>query len=83
MRAGGGLPSAGRLTTVTPMPATPSTFANTRVIYGRDTLEQLRNDPPGVVDLIYIDPPFNSACTDELFWATAGERVFRRPARVK
>ena len=31
-----------------------------RVIYCGDNLEQLQKLPPACVDLIYIDPPFNS-----------------------
>ncbi|MBA3882405.1 MAG: hypothetical protein H0X73_06720 [Chthoniobacterales bacterium] len=31
---------------------------DTRVIYCRDNLDQLRKVPEGCVDLIYIDPPF-------------------------
>ena len=43
-------PSAGR----------PSALLDTRVIYCGDNLEQLAKLPAGCVDLIYIDPPFNS-----------------------
>ncbi|MEX0776107.1 MAG: hypothetical protein WD042_10410 [Phycisphaeraceae bacterium] len=38
----------------------PSALLDTRVIYCGDCLEQLKNLPPSCVDLIYIDPPFNS-----------------------
>jgi site-specific DNA-methyltransferase (adenine-specific) len=40
--------------------AKPSALLNTRVIYCGDNLEQLRKLPPACVDLISIDPPFNS-----------------------
>jgi DNA modification methylase len=38
----------------------PSSLLDTRVIYCGDNLEQLRKLPDACVDLIYIDPPFNS-----------------------
>ncbi len=38
----------------------PSAVIDTRVIYCGDNLEQLRKLPDACVDLIYIDPPFNS-----------------------
>ena len=38
----------------------PSAFLDTRVVYCGDCLEQLRNLPDACVDLVYIDPPFNS-----------------------
>ncbi|MEX0776122.1 MAG: hypothetical protein WD042_10485 [Phycisphaeraceae bacterium] len=37
-----------------------SSLLDTRVIYCGDCLEQLKNLPAACVDLIYIDPPFNS-----------------------
>jgi len=38
----------------------PSALLDTRVIYCGDNLEQLKKFPENSVDLIYIDPPFNS-----------------------
>lgn len=38
----------------------PSALVDTRVIYCGDNLEQLKKFPENCVDLIYIDPPFNS-----------------------
>lgn len=38
----------------------PSSFIDTRVIYCGDNLEQLKKLPDACVDLVYIDPPFNS-----------------------
>jgi DNA modification methylase len=38
----------------------PSSLLDTRVIYCGDNLEQLAKLPDACVDLIYIDPPFNS-----------------------
>jgi 16S rRNA G966 N2-methylase RsmD len=46
----------------------PSAVADTRVIYCGDNLEQLRRLPEGCVDLVYIDPPFNSNRNYEVFW---------------
>ena len=37
-----------------------SPLLDTRVIYCGDNLEQLAKLPDACVDLIYIDPPFNS-----------------------
>ncbi|MEO7723754.1 MAG: hypothetical protein ABIU29_03565 [Chthoniobacterales bacterium] len=36
--------------------------------YSGDNLEQLRKLPPACIDLIYIDPPFNSNGNYEVFW---------------
>ncbi|HUT33563.1 MAG TPA: hypothetical protein VNE39_08800 [Planctomycetota bacterium] len=38
----------------------PSSLVDTRVVYCGDNLEQLSKLPDACVDLIYIDPPFNS-----------------------
>ena len=38
----------------------PSALIDTRVVYCGDNLEQLAKLPDHCVDLIYIDPPFNS-----------------------
>ncbi|MFA5191956.1 MAG: hypothetical protein WC740_14595 [Verrucomicrobiia bacterium] len=46
----------------------PSALLDTRVIYCGDNLEQLRKLPDACVDLIYIDPPFNSNRNYEVFW---------------
>lgn len=37
-------------------------------MYCGDNLEQLPKLPPACVDLIYIDPPFNSNRNYEVFW---------------
>ena len=61
----------------TPAPATrsakSSALIDTRVIYCGDNLEQLRKLPPACVDLIYIDPPFNSNRNYEVFWGETKE----------
>ncbi len=42
-------------------PAKPSSLLDTRVVYCGDNLEQLAKLPDACVDLIHIDPPFNSS----------------------
>jgi len=51
----------------------PSAIVDTRVIYCGDNLEQLARLPDGCVDLIYIDPPFNSNRNYEVFWGETKE----------
>lgn len=43
----------------------PSSLIDTRVIYCGDCLEQLEKLPDTCIDLIDIDPPFNSNRNDE------------------
>lgn len=52
----------------------PSALVDTRVIYCGDNLDQLRNLPEACVDLIYIDPPFNSNRNYEVFWGETKEK---------
>ena len=47
---------------------------DTRVIYCGDNLEQLKKLPEHCVDLIYIDPPFNSNRNYEVFWGETKEK---------
>lgn len=56
-----------------PRASRPSSLLDTRVIYCGDCLEQLRSLPHGCVDLIYIDPPFNSNRNYEVFWGETKE----------
>ncbi len=51
-----------------------SALIDTRVIYCGDNLEQLNRMPDGCVDLIYIDPPFNSNRNYEVFWGETKEK---------
>lgn len=51
-----------------------SALVDTRVIYCGDCLDQLRKLPDGCVDLIYIDPPFNSNRNYEVFWGETQEK---------
>ena len=62
------------------VPATklkPSSLLDTRVIYCGDNLEQLAKLPDACVDLIYIDPPFNSNRNYEVFWGSLREITSR------
>lgn len=43
-------------------------FMDTQVIYCGDNLDKLASLPDACVDLIYIDPPFNSNRNYEVFW---------------
>lgn len=52
----------------------PSTLVDTRIVYCGDCLEQLRKLPVACVDLIYIDPPFNSNRNYEVFWGETKEK---------
>jgi site-specific DNA-methyltransferase (adenine-specific) len=52
----------------------PSSLVDTRVIYCGDNLEQLKKLPDGCIDLIYIDPPFNSNRNYEVFWGETKEK---------
>ena len=55
-------------------PGRPSALVDTRVVYCGDCLEQLRRLPDACVDLIYIDPPFNSNRNYEVFWGETKEK---------
>jgi site-specific DNA-methyltransferase (adenine-specific) len=52
----------------------PSALVDTRIIYCGDCLDQLRRLPEHCVDLIYIDPPFNSNRNYEVFWGETKEK---------
>ena len=56
------------------MTTRPSSLVDTRVIYCGDNLEQLGKLPSACVDLIYIDPPFNSNRNYEVFWGETKEK---------
>jgi len=51
-----------------------SSLLDTRVVYCGDNLEQLAKLPDACVDLIYIDPPFNSNRNYEVFWGETKEK---------
>ena len=52
----------------------PSALLDTRIVYCGDCLDQLGKLPDGCVDLIYIDPPFNSNRNYEVFWGETKEK---------
>jgi len=52
----------------------PSSLLDTRVVYCGDNLEQLAKLPDKCVDLVYIDPPFNSNRNYEVFWGETKEK---------
>lgn len=54
--------------------AKPSSLVDTRVVYCGDNLDQLRKLPDACVDLVYIDPPFNSNRNYEVFWGETKEK---------
>ncbi len=51
-----------------------SSLIESRIIYCGDCFEQLRKLPDACVDLIYIDPPFNSNRNYEVFWGETKEK---------
>jgi DNA modification methylase len=55
-------------------PSKPSSLVDTRFVYCGDHLEQLQKLPAACVDLIYIDPPFNSNRNYEVFWGETKEK---------
>jgi DNA modification methylase len=57
-----------------PPKARASSLLDTRVIYCGDNIDQLDKFPEGCVDLIYIDPPFNSNRNYEVFWGESKEK---------
>ena len=54
--------------------AKPSALADTRVIYCGDNFDQPRKLPAACVDLITIDPPFNSNRNYEVFSCETKEK---------
>jgi DNA modification methylase len=55
-------------------PDLPLSLTAVQTIYCGDCLEQLPHLPPESVDLIYIDPPFNSNRNYEVFWGESREK---------
>ncbi len=52
----------------------PSALLDTRIVHCGDCLDQLGKLPDGCVDLIYIDPSFNSNRSYEVFWGETKEK---------
>ncbi|MDR3457683.1 MAG: hypothetical protein P4N60_09570 [Verrucomicrobiae bacterium] len=65
---------ASRLAPATTAKLKASPLLDTRVVYCGDNLEQLAKLPDACVDLIYIDPPFNSNRNYEVFWGETKEK---------
>jgi DNA modification methylase len=57
-----------------PPAARPSPLIDTRVIYCGDNIDQIPKLPNACIDLIYIDPPFNSNRNYEVFWGETKEK---------
>jgi DNA modification methylase len=51
-----------------------SALVDTRVIYCGDCLDRLKTLPNDCIDLVYIDPPFNSNRNYEVFWGEGKEK---------
>ena len=51
-----------------------SSLLDTRVIYCGDNLDELKTLPDACIDLVYIDPPFNSNRNYEVFWGETREK---------
>jgi DNA modification methylase len=51
-----------------------SSIVDTRVIHCGDCLDRLKKLPNACVDLVYIDPPFNSNRNYEVFWGESKEK---------
>jgi len=58
----------------TPKKSTTKHQVKSQTIYCGDNLEMLKDVPDESVDLIYIDPPFNSNRNYEVFWGDAQEK---------
>jgi len=69
---------------VSQAPPEPAREVPASVIYCRDCLEELKRLPDGCIDLVYLDPPFNSNRNYELFWGGIHEeREHRYRGMVK
>lgn len=55
-----------------PMKLSP--VLDTRIIYCGDNLDKLKDIPDKYIDLVYIDPPFNSNRNYEVFWGETKEQ---------
>ena len=51
-----------------------SALVDTQVVFCGDNLDQLQHLPDNCVDLVYIDPPFNSNRNYEVFWEEKREQ---------
>ncbi|HEY3349393.1 MAG TPA: DNA methyltransferase [Thermoanaerobaculia bacterium] len=56
------------------MKARQSALVDTRIVHCGDCLDQLQKLPNACIDLVYIDPPFNSNRNYEVFWGETKEK---------
>jgi DNA modification methylase len=64
----------GRSLVEPPFHRPPVAGTATQTIYCGDNLEKLRTLPDECVDLVYINPPFNSNRNYEVFWGDTREK---------
>lgn len=68
------LAKVGKLRSIQQIPVRPKSQLKTDTIYCGDNLQMLKEIPTDSVDLIYIDPPFNSNRNYEVFWGDNQEK---------
>src|ERR1700679_590288 len=73
-KAGAAKADATEVAEIKPAKRKPSRFIDTRVVFCGDNLEQLQKLPDACIDLIYIDPPFNSNRNYVVFWGESKEK---------
>lgn len=64
----------GKLPVIARIPAGPKHQLKPQTIYCGDNLVMLKEIPSESIDLIYIDPPFNSNRNYEVFWGDTQEK---------
>ena len=55
----------------------PTVFTR-QMVYCGDCVDILKHFPSESVDLVYIDPPFNSSRNYEVFWGDVAEKMVAR-----
>ncbi len=68
------LKTKSRRVAVAAFPHKKSAIVDTRVVSCGDNLDHLAKLPAACIDLIYIDPPFNSNRNYEVFWGETKEK---------
>src|SRR5258706_2852476 len=66
--------AAGKSRRGAPVALKPSAAIDTRLIYCGENIDHLAKLPTACVDLVYIDPPFNSNRNYEVFWGETKEK---------
>lgn len=69
-----GRQTSGKTTSARTSKRRRSALLDTRIVYCGDCLDKLAQLPDTCVDLIYIDPPFNSNRNYEVFWGETKEK---------